>query len=253
MTATTTHPEAPASPPTHGSILSVRDLRKTYKLGRVKVPVLHGVSLDVAPGESVAILGASGSGKSTLLHLAGGLDRPDKARKGAPRAQITFDGRDIARAGRGELDRYRARDVGFVFQFYHLLPELSVLQNVTVGAMIRYGLGYARSRGESVAHARELLDAFGLGHRLRHRPKELSGGERQRVAIARALINRPRLLLADEPTGNLDAETGAQILDVLADLREKFGLTMLMVTHDANVAQRADRVVRLGDGLIQQD
>ncbi|MFI4897906.1 MAG: ABC transporter ATP-binding protein [Phycisphaerales bacterium JB059] len=249
MTSTHAQPQPGAAPPTPGALLSLRDLRKTYRLGRVKVPVLHGVDLDIAPAESVAILGASGSGKSTLLHLAGGLDRPDKAN---PRAQIVFNGRDLARSGRAELDRYRARDVGFVFQFYHLLPELSVLQNVTVGAMIRHGLGYAGNRAEAVAHARELLEAFGLGHRLRHRPNELSGGERQRVAIARALINRPRLLLADEPTGNLDAETGGQILNVIADLREKFGLTMLMVTHDLSVAQRADRVVRLGDGLIQE-
>ena len=249
MTATQAHAN-PAQPRTiPGSILSLRHLRKTYRLGRVKVPVLHGVDLDVVPGEAVAILGASGSGKSTLLHLAGGLDRPDKT---DPRAQIVFNGRDLARAGRAELDRYRARDVGFVFQFYHLLPELNVLQNVTVGAMIRHGLGYAGNRSEAVAHARQLLEAFGLGHRLRHRPNELSGGERQRVAIARALINRPRLLLADEPTGNLDAETGGQILDVIADLREKFGLTMLMVTHDVSVARRADRVVHLGDGLIQE-
>ena len=127
-----------------------------------------------------------------------------------------------------------------------------MLQNVTVGAMIRHGLAYSAYAGEVRAHARGLLEAFGLGRRLRHRPSELSGGERQRVAIARALINRPRLLLADEPTGNLDAETGAQILDVIADLREKFGLTMLIVTHDASVADRADRVVRLRDGRIQE-
>lgn len=234
------------------ALLSVHDLRKTYKLGRVQVPVLHGVDISIAPGESVAILGASGSGKSTLLHLAGGLDRPDKARKDTPQPRIIFDGVDIAAVGRTDLDHYRSHDVGFVFQFYHLLPELTVLQNVTVGAMIRRGLAYSAHSGEARAHARELLEAFGLGHRLRHRPNELSGGERQRVAIARALINRPRLLLADEPTGNLDAETGAQILDVISDLREKFGLTMLMVTHDVSVAQRADRVVRLGDGLIQE-
>ncbi len=252
MTSVATQPDHATPPKGHGPILSVRDLHKTYRLGRVKVPVLHGVALNVRRNESVAILGASGSGKSTLLHLAGGLDRPDRPKKGDPRAQIIFDGRDIARSGRSELDRFRARDVGFVFQFYHLLPELTVLQNVTVGAMIRRGLTYSAHSGEARAHARELLDAFGLGHRLKHRPNELSGGERQRVAIARALINRPRLLLADEPTGNLDAETGAQILDVITDLREKFGLTMLMVTHDVSVAQRADRVVRLGDGLIQE-
>lgn len=150
-----------------------------------------------------------------------------------------------------ELDRYRAREVGFVFQFYHLLPELSVLQNVTVGAMIRHGrLGYIGQRRQAEARASELLSAFGLDHRLRHRPAELSGGERQRVAIARALINGPRLLLADEPTGNLDRTTGDAILDALADLRAGSGLTVLMVTHDERVAERADRVIRLVDGRV---
>ncbi|MEZ6242216.1 MAG: ABC transporter ATP-binding protein [Phycisphaerales bacterium] len=268
-------------PPTHTPLVRVEHLRKTYKLGRVKVPVLHGVSIDVAPNESVAILGASGSGKSTLLHLVGGLDRPDRHSKNlrrcrrcgydtaglepgelcpecaypvpsSERAKIFFDGRDVTAMSAAQLNRYRARDVGFVFQFYHLLPELSVLQNVTVGAMIRHGLAYTANAAEARKHARDLLEAFGLAHRLRHRPAQLSGGERQRVAIARALVNKPRLLLADEPTGNLDAETGAQILDALGDLRQKFGLTMLMVTHDPAVAQRADRVVRLHDGVIQR-
>ncbi len=281
MTTAAAQPELRTTPPAHAPLIRVERLRKTYKLGRVKVPVLHGVSLDVASDETVAILGASGSGKSTLLHLVGGLDRPDRqvknyrrcARCGydmagleAPRvcpecacpapalnerASIVFDGRNVTSLSARQLNRFRARDVGFVFQFYHLLPELTVLQNVTVGAMIRHGLGYASSAADARARAGELLDAFGLGHRLRHRPAQLSGGERQRVAIARALINKPRLLLADEPTGNLDAETGAQILDALADLREKFGLTMLMVTHDPAVAERADRVVRLHDGVIQ--
>jgi len=251
MTTAAAQPRVQQAPPTHAPLVRVAHLRKTYKLGRVKVPVLHGVSLDVDRDESVAILGASGSGKSTLLHLVGGLDRPDKARGDAPRASITFDGRGVTEFSAGQLNRYRARDVGFVFQFYHLLPELTVLQNVTVGAMIRHGLAYSTGAGDARAHARELLEAFGLAHRLRHRPAQLSGGERQRVAIARALINKPRLLLADEPTGNLDAETGAQILDALAQLRQKFGLTMLMVTHDPAVADRADRVVRLHDGVIQ--
>jgi len=233
--------------------LRVEHLRKTYRLGRVPVPVLHGVDLSLSKGEWVAILGASGSGKSTLLHLAGGLDRPDKARNGQSPPKIMFDGRDITAMGKGELDRYRAREVGFVFQFYHLLPELSVLQNVTVGAMIRHGrLGYLTHRKQSESRAGELLTAFGLSHRLRHRPAELSGGERQRVAIARALINGPRLLLADEPTGNLDRATGESILDTLAGLRAETGLTVLMVTHDERVAERADRVVRLVDGRVAE-
>ena len=231
--------------------LRVENLRKTYRLGRVPVPVLHGVDLSLNKGEWVAILGASGSGKSTLLHLAGGLDRPDRARNGQAKPRIEFDGRDITAMGKGELDRYRAREVGFVFQFYHLLPELSVLQNVTVGAMIRHGrLGYLKQRKPAEARATELLTAFGLAHRLRHRPAELSGGERQRVAIARALINSPKLLLADEPTGNLDRTTGESILDALAALRAETGLTVLMVTHDERVAERADRVVSLADGRV---
>ena len=232
-------------------ILRVERLRKTYRLGRVPVPVLHGVDLSVRKGEWVAILGASGSGKSTLLHLAGGLDRPDKPKNDQKPPRIVFDGREVTAMGKRELDRYRAREVGFVFQFYHLLPELSVVQNVTVGAMIRHGrFGYMGQRRQAEARAAELLGAFGLDHRLRHRPAELSGGERQRVAIARALINGPRLLLADEPTGNLDRATGDSILDALADLRARTGLTVLMVTHDDHVAERADRVVRLVDGLV---
>ncbi len=255
MSATT-----PSQPETRASasaarggpgFLRVEHLRKTYRLGRVPVPVLHGVDLSLSKGEWVAILGASGSGKSTLLHLAGGLDRPDRARHGQSAPKIVFDGRDITAMGKGELDRYRAREVGFVFQFYHLLPELSVLQNVTVGAMIRHGrFGYLAHRRQAETRAQELLTAFGLAHRLRHRPAELSGGERQRVAIARALINGPRLLLADEPTGNLDRATGESILDALAGLRAETGLTVLMVTHDERVAERADRVVRLVDGKV---
>ena len=238
---------------THSPLLDVQGVRKTYRLGRVRVPVLHGVSLAVDPGEWVAILGASGSGKSTLLHLCGGLDRPDKPANGAPAPSIRFDARDVTRMPAGDLDRYRCRDVGFVFQFYHLLPELTVLENVAIGAMVRTGrLGWYSARAGVHQRARDLLTAFGLGHRLTHRSAELSGGERQRVAIARALINQPRLLLADEPTGNLDRETGGAILDVLADLRLQHGLTVLMVTHDTEVAARSDRVVRILDGVIEE-
>ncbi len=232
-------------------MLGVAGLRKTYRLGRVPVPVLHGVDLRVNRGECVAILGASGSGKSTLLHLCGGLDRPDRARDGNPRPSIVFDGKDMARAGKRELDRYRSHDVGFVFQFYHLLPELTVLENVTVGAMIKHGrLGYIAKRGAAVERATELLGSFGLAHRLKHRSSQLSGGERQRVAIARALINDPAILLADEPTGNLDRNTGGAILDAIFEHRRRTGLTVLMVTHDEAIAERADRVVRLVDGRV---
>jgi len=231
-------------------ILEVSVLRKTYALGRVKVPVLHGVDLSVAPGEWVAILGASGSGKSTLLHLIGGLDRPDRG--DGPRASIRFHDREVTRLGARSLDRYRSREVGFVFQFYHLLPELDVMGNVCIGAMIRHGrFGYRANRKGVEARAGVLLERFGLGARVRHKPAELSGGERQRVAIARALINEPRVLLADEPTGNLDQKTGESILDAIGEHRRDSGLTMLMVTHDARVAARADRVIELEDGLVR--
>jgi lipoprotein-releasing system ATP-binding protein len=223
-------------------------VHKTYRLGRVKVPVLHGVNLTVQEGEFVAILGASGSGKSTLLHLMGGLDRPD--RTGGEPPTIEFRGNNLTGMSRRQLDRYRARDAGFVFQFYHLLPELTVLDNVLIAAMVRRGLGYLPYAGACRDAARGLLDQVGLSHRLNHRPVELSGGERQRVAIARALINEPTLLLADEPTGNLDHATGESILDMLLAIRAQRRLTMLVVTHDQATAARADRTVRIADGRI---
>ncbi len=234
------------------TILSARSVHKTYRLGRVRVPVLHGVDLDVERGSWMAVLGASGSGKSTLLHLLGGLDRPDKpdADTASP-PRITYEGRDLSAMSTAALDRYRSTAVGFVFQFYHLLPELSVIENVTIGAMVRHGrFGYMKARADANGRARELLTAFGLDHRLRHRPRELSGGERQRVDIARALINRPQILLADEPTGNLDRTTGGAILDTIESLQRSEGLTMVMVTHDPTIAARADRTVGLEDGLV---
>lgn len=228
-------------------ILSARDVHKTYRLGKVRVPVLRGAHLDVHKGEAVAILGASGSGKSTLLHILGALDTPDRT----PSSQdIRFEGTSLSALSERQRNTYRATRVGFVFQFYHLLPELSVLDNVRVGAMVALGLNYRAKRPEVTDHAAALLEQFGLGHRLTHRPAELSGGERQRVAIARALINKPDLLLADEPTGNLDRETGNSILDALEDLRARTAQTLVMVTHDPAVAARADRVVSLADGQV---
>ncbi|MCE2967803.1 MAG: ABC transporter ATP-binding protein [Phycisphaerales bacterium] len=252
-TASPTHAAGPAPEPDAARAAIVcTGIRKTYHLGRVPVPVLHGIDLSVGRGEVLAILGSSGSGKSTLLHLLGGLDRPDGPSAGGgrenARASIDVLGTRITEAGTAELDRFRARTVGFVFQFYHLLPELSVLQNVLVAGMIRHGAGIGRAGVPE--RARGLLEAFGLGHRLRHRPVELSGGERQRVAIARALINDPPILLADEPTGNLDRKTGETILDALMEHRASTGRTMVIVTHDRLVAQRADRVVEIVDGRL---
>jgi lipoprotein-releasing system ATP-binding protein len=227
-------------------LLAAEDVAKTYRMGRVDVPVLRGASLHVAGGEWVAVLGASGSGKSTLLHLLGDLDRPDPG-DGA----IRFEGRPLAALSMGERNRYRNRSIGFVFQFYHLLPELNVLENTLLPAMVGLSrLGWYARRESMRRSAGELLESFGLGHRLRHRPRELSGGERQRVAIARALINQPQVLLADEPTGNLDEHTGREILDLIA-AQHGAGLTIVMVTHDPAIADRADRVVHLHDGRVE--
>jgi lipoprotein-releasing system ATP-binding protein len=248
-TASTIYSPRDAAPAAGSPCLRVRNLHKAYAMGRVSVPVLRGVDLTVNEGEFVAILGASGSGKSTLLHLVGGLDRPDASRAGKS-ASITYRDRELVGASRSTLDSYRARETGFVFQFYHLLPELSVLENITVAAMVRWGFRYPAHRASIVKAADELISHVGLEHRRRHRPAELSGGERQRVAIARALINEPSLLLADEPTGNLDQHTGASILEMLLAIRARRRLTMLVVTHDERTAARADRVVKLADGLV---
>ncbi len=238
-------------------LLEARDLYKTYRMGAVDVPVLRGVSLSVRTGEWVTAVGASGSGKSTLLHLLGGLDRPDRADpqtagdSDARRSEILFEGRSLRSMNAGELNEYRCNSVGFIFQFYHLLPELSILENVLVPAMIRNGrFGYRRAAKPARERAQWLLESFGLAHRMRHRPKELSGGERQRVAIARALLNDPPVLLADEPTGNLDRQTGKSILDAILEHRAQSNLTIVMVTHDQELASMADRTVRMEDGLI---
>ncbi len=225
--------------------LSATNVHKTYRLRGHDIPVLRGASVDVGKGQFVAIVGATGSGKSTLLHLLGGLDRPDKKGGG----DITYDGTHLSHMRGRRLDRYRAEAVGFVFQFYHLLPELSVLQNVTVAAMVNRG-HFRYNADEVNARAIKLITELGLGHRLEHRSGELSGGERQRVALARALINDPPLLLADEPTGNLDAKTGGGIMDQLLAHRAATKQTMVIVTHSAEVAARADRVVRLVEGRV---
>jgi len=225
------------------AILNVSGLHKSYHLGASEVQVLKGASLTVRRGEFLAITGASGSGKSTLLHLMGALDVPD-------RGHVTFDGKELFAGSSAERDHLRNVHFGFVFQFYHLLPELSAMENVLLPAMVRYSIpAWLRRRPECRGRAKKLLEDMGLKGRLRHRPNELSGGELQRVAIARALINEPQVLLADEPTGNLDARTGKGILELLQGLNRD-GQTVVMVTHDARVAAAADRVISLVDGKM---
>jgi lipoprotein-releasing system ATP-binding protein len=225
------------------AILQATNLHKTYQLGRTSLEVLRGCSINVAPGEFVAIMGSSGSGKSTLLHLLGALDVPDQG-------NVLFEGRDVFAESNAERDRLRNATFGFVFQFYHLLPELDVLENVLIPCMVGTSiLGWPGRKPELHRHAEAMLDRMGLSGRLRHRPNELSGGERQRVAIARALANKPRVLLADEPTGNLDSATGREILGVLNKLNQE-GQTIVMVTHDPKVAASAHRTVTLTDGRV---
>jgi ABC-type lipoprotein export system ATPase subunit len=222
-------------------ILEGKNLKKTYQLGHASVPVLRGASLEVCQGQWVTILGSSGCGKSTMLHLLGGLDRPDK-----DGGEVLFRGESVWDRSNRLINQYRNNDIGFVFQFYHLLPELTILENATLPAMVGGGrTSVAVARDQAAA----LLEQFGLGHRLAHRPRELSGGERQRAAIARALVNKPSVLLADEPTGNLDEETGNEILDVLSQLHQD-GLTVIVVTHNLEIAPRGDCVVHLRHGQI---
>jgi lipoprotein-releasing system ATP-binding protein len=227
-------------------LLRVRNLRKSYRSGDSRLEVLRGVDFDLARGEFVSVVGQSGSGKSTLLHLMGLLD-------GADSGEISLDGTRIDGLSASRRDRLRNTCVGMVFQSYHLLPELDALENVLAPLMVRHGVfEWLRVRGEARGRARGLLDRFGLGGRLRHKPRQLSGGEMQRVAIARALVTSPRVLLADEPTGNLDEATGQGILDTLGELNRADGLSIVLVTHDAAVARRADRIVRLAAGRVEE-
>jgi len=219
-------------------LVEARDLFKTYTTGKRDLTVLRGVNFTAARGEFVALQGASGAGKSTLLHLLGGLDRPN-------RGEIIFAGADVARLSNPALAHLRNMKIGFVFQAYHLFPELNALENVCLPARM------ARvSPDESVRRGRELLNRVGLGERMDHRPMELSGGEQQRVAIARAMINNPEVILADEPTGNLDSHTGEEIMDLLLTMRAERQTTLVIATHDSRLAARAPRVVRLVDGEV---
>jgi putative ABC transport system ATP-binding protein len=214
----------------------VEGVRKGFLRGRAEVVALDGVDLEVEPGAFVALVGPSGSGKSTLLHLAGGLDRPDDG-------TVLLEERDLSTLSAGQRAQLRRRQVGFVFQFFHLIPTLTVTENVELPLI----LDGRKSNGR----VGELLGRVGLSHRVDHLPGELSGGEMQRAAIARALVAQPKLLLADEPTGNLDSATGAELLDVLCEQVAEDGTALLMVTHDADAADKADRVLHLRDGRLE--
>jgi lipoprotein-releasing system ATP-binding protein len=228
-------------------ILSAINLHKTYRKYAQAVQVLRGVNLEVHEGDFVSVLGASGSGKSTMLHLLGLLDAPDQGR-------IYFDGRRVDNLPRRDRDQLRNGTFGFIFQFYHLLPELNTLENVLSPAMIKHSFSAWWSKRSILRRrAAELLERVGLGHRLRHRPRELSGGELQRAAIARALINQPRILFADEPTGNLDGENGMHIMQLLRELNLHDGVTIVMVTHNLELIADSDRVVRLTDGKVDSE
>jgi lipoprotein-releasing system ATP-binding protein len=226
-------------------LLAARNLHKTYRKHKIEVPVLTGLELTVQAGEFLMVVGASGSGKSTLLHLLGTLDQPDEG-------SILFDGERIDNVPARRRDQLRNDTFGFIFQFYHLLPELTALENVMMPQLIRCSmLGWLTRRRTIRKQATELLDWVGLGDRIHHRPGEMSGGEMQRAAIARALICKPRILLADEPTGNLDEERGLEIVSLLRDLNRDEGLTIIMVTHNKDLVAPSDRVVRLVKGRVE--
>ncbi len=231
----------------HGTtpLLSALNLKKIYIKFANRIEVLRGLDLDVAEGEFLSVIGNSGSGKSTMLHLLGTLDQPDDG-------TIHLEGRRIDNLAAQQRDELRNRTFGFIFQFYHLLPEFNTLENVLAPAMITHGVwSWFVNRRTLRKHALELLERVGLSHRLTHKPNELSGGEMQRAAIARALINRPRVLLADEPTGNLDTANGQHIMQLLRDLNRTEGLTIVMVTHNLDLVHETDRVVKLTDGRVE--
>ncbi|MBJ6725964.1 ABC transporter ATP-binding protein [Geomesophilobacter sediminis] len=223
------------------NLLEVRDLYKTYGGGPSKVEVLKGIDLTVAAGDTMALVGKSGAGKSTLLHVMGTIDRPSSG-------QILFDGEDIFRLGDQPLAAFRNRSIGFVFQFHHLLPEFTALENVMMPLLIG---GVKRS--EAAEKALPLLQDVGLSHRITHRPGELSGGEQQRVAIARALVRSPRILLADEPTGNLDTRTSEEVHSLLYSIQERTGIALVIVTHNEKLAAGMGRIIRLADGRIVEE
>ncbi len=224
--------------PTGSVLVKVEDVKKSYKVGRQRIAALNGVSLEIHEGEFIALTGMSGSGKSTLLQLIGGLDKPTEG-------VIEVDGVNLKKMRDGQLSKFRNQTIGFVFQFFYLQPFLRVGTNLEVPGM------FARTK-RAIRHeqATELAQAVGIDDRMKHLPRELSGGQMQRAAIARALLNKPKLLLADEPTGNLDSANGKAIIELFEFVRKQYGTTVVVVTHDPNIAARADREIKLSDGVI---
>ncbi|QDT12868.1 ABC transporter ATP-binding protein [Planctomycetes bacterium K23_9] len=226
-------------------VLQAFGVKKSYHKDKIEVPVLRGVDVNITEGVVTALVGRSGSGKSTLMHLLATLDQPDEG-------EIYFRGHRIDNASRAERDSFRNNDIGIIFQFYHLLPELSALENVLAPIMIhKSAWSYFKTRKETRQRAEAMLDRVGLLHRATHKPSEMSGGEMQRCAIARSLMTDPSLLLADEPTGNLDTETGRDILKLLRELNGDDGLTIAMITHDDAIAEQADLCYRMDDGVVK--
>jgi putative ABC transport system ATP-binding protein len=230
--------QASQKPSSAKTLISVELLEKRYKVGHQTVVALNGVSLEIGEGEFVAITGTSGSGKSTLLQLMGGLDKPSSG-------HVVVDGVDLSKMSDGKLSRFRGQTIGFVFQFFYLQPFLNVRRNLEVPGMFAHV-----RRKDRLQKVQELSQAVGLSERLDHLPKELSGGQIQRAAVARALLNNPKVILADEPTGNLDSQNGEAVIDLFEDIRTKFGTTIVVATHDTSIARRADRVISLKDGTV---